>query len=138
MSTGWADDYLARRLGAGELLALMDARLGPWSGAAVPTPAFNYRFGRVEVDFRRTEVRRDGILLGLSAKEYRLLCYFIQNRGATLSRDELLARVWYYRGQAVSRTVDTHVAWLRGKVEPNRRRPEFILTIHGLGYKFVG
>jgi DNA-binding response OmpR family regulator len=97
-----------------------------------------YRFGSIEVYFRRAEVRRDGILLGLSAKEYKLLCYFIHHRGATLSREELLERVWRYPSAPTTRTIDTHVAWLRGKLEPNRHRPEFIVTVRGLGYKFIG
>lgn len=106
--------------------------------ASPPALAQTYRFGPMEVDFRRAELRRAGRLVGLSAKEFRLLRYFILHRGATLSRDELLDGVWGYDAMPATRTVDTHVAWLRGKIEPNRRRPQFILTIHGLGYKFVG
>ncbi|HEY0431185.1 MAG TPA: helix-turn-helix domain-containing protein [Pyrinomonadaceae bacterium] len=62
----------------------------------------------------------------------------IEYRGAALSRDELLNEVWGYDAAVSTRTVDVHVAWLRQKLEPNQRHPQFILTIHGLGYKFAG
>jgi two-component system alkaline phosphatase synthesis response regulator PhoP len=133
-----ADDYLTKPFDVAELLARVEARLRrrPLSAPAPSTDT--YRFGAVDVDFRRAEVRRDGRLLELSAKEYQLLRYFVHHRGATLSRDELLNGVWGYDAMPSTRTVDTHVAWLRGKVEPNRHYPQFILTVHGLGYKFVG
>ena len=90
------------------------------------------------VDFRRAEVARDGQPVELSAKEFQLLRYFVEHRGATLSRDELLDEVWGYDAMPTTRTVDVHVAWLRRKLEPNPKHPQFILTLHGLGYKFVG
>jgi two-component system alkaline phosphatase synthesis response regulator PhoP len=62
----------------------------------------------------------------------------IEHRGAALSRDELLNEVWGYDAAVSTRTVDVHVAWLRQKLEPNQRHPQFILTIHGRGYKFSG
>ena len=74
----------------------------------------------------------------LSALEFKLLRYFVEHRGATLSRDELLNEVWGYDAMPSTRTVDVHVAWLRQKLEPNPRIPQYILTIHGLGYKFAG
>jgi DNA-binding response OmpR family regulator len=97
-----------------------------------------YRFGSVEVDFRRAEVRRSGTLVALAAKELRLLRYFVQHRGELLTRNELLDGVWGYDAMPLTRTVDVHVAWLRKKLEPEPRQPRFILTVHKLGYKFVG
>jgi two-component system alkaline phosphatase synthesis response regulator PhoP len=97
-----------------------------------------YQFGDVVVDVRKAEVTRSGIALDLSAKEFHLLRYFIEHRGATISRDELLHQVWDYQATPSTRTVDVHVAWLRQKLEPNPRLPQFILTVHGLGYKFAG
>jgi two-component system, OmpR family, alkaline phosphatase synthesis response regulator PhoP len=76
--------------------------------------------------------------LDLSAKEFQLLKYFIEHRGATVSRDELLQEVWGYNAMPSTRTVDVHVAWLRQKLEPNPRVPQYILTVHGMGYKFAG
>ncbi len=79
-----------------------------------------------------------GEALDLSAKEFQLLKYFIEHRGATVSRDELLQEVWGYNTTPSTRTVDVHVAWLRQKLEPNPRMPQYILTVHGMGYKFAG
>jgi two-component system, OmpR family, alkaline phosphatase synthesis response regulator PhoP len=97
-----------------------------------------YRFGDVVVDFRRMEVTRAGAPVDLSAREFKLLRHFIEHRGATLSRDALLSDVWGYDEMPLTRTVDVHVAGLRQKLEANPRAPEYILTIHGLGYKFLG
>jgi two-component system alkaline phosphatase synthesis response regulator PhoP len=110
-------------------------RRRPSSGAA---GGDHYRFGEVRVDFRRMEVTRGGRIVDLSAREFKLLRHFIEHRGATLSRDELLAEVWGYDEMPLTRTVDVHVAGLRQKIEANPKAPEFILTIHGLGYKFTG
>ena len=74
----------------------------------------------------------------LSAKEFQLLRYFLEHRGATISRDELLHEVWGYEHTPSTRTVDVHVAWLRQKLEANPKVPQTIVTIHGLGYKFAG
>src|SRR5262249_49168423 len=86
-----------------------------------------------DVDFRKAEVTRAGKEVTVSAKEFQLLRYLIKQRGATLSRDELLNEVWGYDAMPTTRTVDVHVAWLRRKLEPNPRRPQYILTVHGPG-----
>ncbi len=132
-----ADDYLTKPFEMMELLARVEARL---RRAAPPATvdAEAYRFGAIQVDFRKAEVTRDGMPVAFSAREYQLLRYFIEHRGATISRDELLNHVWGYNAMPNTRTVDVHVAWLRQKIEPNPRHPQYILTAHGLGYKFVG
>lgn len=132
-----ADDYLTKPFEMMELLARVEARL---RRAAPPATvdAEAYRFGAIQVDFRKAEVTRDGLAVAFSAREYQLLRYFIEHRGATISRDELLNHVWGYNAMPNTRTVDVHVAWLRQKIEPNPRHPQYILTAHGLGYKFVG
>ena len=76
------------------------------------------------VDVRKAEVSRGGAMLELSAKEFQLLRYLIEHRGATLSRDALLQDVWGYSAMPSTRTVDVHVAWLRQKLEPNPRVPQ--------------
>jgi two-component system alkaline phosphatase synthesis response regulator PhoP len=130
-----ADDYLVKPFEMAELLARIEALLRRAPSGA-PT-ADGYRFGDVAVDFRRAEVTKAGRQLDLSAREFKLLRYFIEHRGATISRDELLNEVWGYNSMPSTRTVDVHVAWLRQKLESNSRHPEFLVTIHGLGYKFV-
>ena len=137
-----ADDYVTKPFEMIELLARIEALLRRAPATAVASPSAQlpetYQFGAVRVRFRRAEVERDGQRLELSALEFKLLRYLIEHRGATLSRDELLNEVWGYDAMPSTRTVDVHVAWLRQKLEPNPRHPQFILTVHGLGYKFAG
>ena len=91
------------------------------------------------MDFRKAEITKAGQPLELSAREFQLLRYFVEHRGATLSREELLNEVWGYNSMPSTRTVDVHVAWLRQKIEPNSAPSRsYILTVHGLGYKFAG
>ena len=132
-----ADDYLTKPFEMIELLARLEALLRR-APASAGVALERYQFGDVVVDVRKAEVTRNGIALDLSAKEFHLLRYFIEHRGATLSREELLHQVWGYHATPSTRTVDVHVAWLRQKLEPNSRMPQFILTVHGLGYKFAG
>ena len=106
--------------------------------AAASSSTEVYQFGAVRVDFRKAEVTRDGEPVELSAREFALLRYFIEHRESAITRDALLNEVWGYNAMPSTRTVDVHVAWLRQKLEPNPRHPQYILTVHGLGYKFVG
>ncbi len=131
-----ADDYVTKPFEMVELLARIEAKLR--RVPATPHPTEGYQFGDVRVDFRRAEVTRAGVLIELSAREFQLLKYFIEHRGATLSREELLNEVWGYNAMPSTRTVDVHVAWLRQKIEPNPRHPQYVLTVHGMGYKFAG
>jgi two-component system alkaline phosphatase synthesis response regulator PhoP len=134
-----ADDYVTKPFEMIELMARVEAQLRRSSGGGSGTvPGEVYQFGDIRVDFRRAEAYRDQEVVELSAKEFKLLRYFIEHRGAALSRDELLNEVWGYDAAVSTRTVDVHVAWLRQKLEANQRHPQFILTIHGLGYKFSG
>jgi two-component system alkaline phosphatase synthesis response regulator PhoP len=132
-----ADDYLAKPFEMMELLARIEALLRRTAGASGALPE-TYRFADVLVDFRRAEAMRDGRTIEMSAREFQLLRYLIEHRGAALTRDELLDEVWGYDAIPSTRTVDVHVAWLRQKIEPNPHHPQFILTIHGLGYRFAG
>ena len=135
-----ADDYLVKPFDMSELLARVEALLRRSTSAASGTQQAveSFKFGDVAIDFRRAEVTKGGELLELSAREFKLLRYFVEHRGAALSRDELLNEVWGYNAMPSTRTVDVHVAWLRQKLEDNPKHPEYILTVHGLGYKFVG
>ena len=131
-----ADDYVTKPFEMMELLARIEAKLR--RAPLAPHPSEGFQFDGVRVDFRRAEVSRDGEPIDLSAREFQLLKYFVEHRGATLTREELLNEVWGYNSMPSTRTVDVHVAWLRQKIEPNPRHPQFILTVHGMGYKFAG
>jgi two-component system alkaline phosphatase synthesis response regulator PhoP len=131
-----ADDYVTKPFEMVELLARIEAKLR--RAPAPAQPVDGYQFGEVRIDFRRAEVSRNGEPIDLSAREFQLLKYFIEHRGATLTREELLNEVWGYNSMPSTRTVDVHVAWVRQKIEPNPRHPQFILTVHGMGYKFAG
>jgi two-component system alkaline phosphatase synthesis response regulator PhoP len=139
-----ADDYLVKPFEMAELLARVEALLRRSAIAAVSTTAATpaavdaIAVGPFTIDVRRAEVRKNGTAVDLSALEFKLLRYFVEHRGAVLSRDELLNEVWGYDAMPSTRTVDVHVAWLRQKLEDNPRHPQYVLTVHGLGYKFVG
>jgi two-component system alkaline phosphatase synthesis response regulator PhoP len=134
-----ADDYLVKPFEMAELLARVEALLRRSAAATAGAPALgdSFRFGDIAIDFRRAEVTKAGQQLDLSAREFKLLRYFVEHRGAALTRDELLNEVWGYNAMPSTRTVDVHVAWLRQKLEDNPRHPQYIVTVHGLGYKFV-
>jgi len=130
-----ADDYLTKPFQMAELLARVDALM---RRSAHSTAKDQYRFDDFTVDFRKAELRRDGRVIPMSAKEFQLLRYFIEHADATISREELLREVWGYDVVPSSRTVDVHVAGLRQKLEKDPRNPELISTAVGLGYRFTG
>jgi DNA-binding response OmpR family regulator len=98
----------------------------------------SYEFAGRCVDFRHSELVCNGSKIGLSEREARLLRYFVQNRGKTISRSALLQHVWGYRRAPLTRTVDVHILRLRHKIEDNPRNPRFIITVPGFGYRFDG
>ncbi len=131
-----ADDYVTKPFGFLELMARVEAilRRGPGQRAGVEA----YRFGDVDVDFKKGEARKKGKLLDLSPRELRLLEYFIRHRGEVVDRDALLDAVWGYDTAPLTRTVDMHVAKLRKKIEDPRGEPKYLITVHRMGYKFTG
>jgi two-component system alkaline phosphatase synthesis response regulator PhoP len=130
-----ADDYVTKPFEMIELMARVEALL---RRAPTRPPVSDVKqFGTLRVDLRGTEVSRKGKIINLSAREFQLLHYFVDHPAMTVSRDELLKEVWGYSTETFTRTVDVHVFSLRQKLEKDPKRPELILTVPGLGYKFV-
>jgi two-component system alkaline phosphatase synthesis response regulator PhoP len=96
-----------------------------------------YRFGDVELDFEHYRGTRGEHALEMSPREFELLRYLIERKGESVSREQLLEDVWGYENYPSTRTVDTHIAKLRAKIGDSGSEPRHILTIHGVGYKFV-
>ena len=132
-----ADDYVTKPFNMLELMARVEAlmRRAPIRPTA-QIQVGEIEFGSIHVDLIGTEALRNGRPVNLSAREFQLLRYFIEHRGATLSREDLLRQVWGYSAEMYTRTVDVHVASLRQKLEDDPKQPKFILTVQGLGYKF--
>ena len=132
-----ADDYLIKPINADELQVRVEALLLRSIRNKKQELSF-YEFGGMRVDFGRSSLQRNGATITLSEREARLLRYFIENRGKTISRSALLQRVWGYRQAPLTRTVDVHILRLRHKVERDPREPQFIVTVPGFGYRFDG
>ena len=133
-----ADDYLTKPFEVIELLARVEALLRRSPSRPNGDGAEAFRFGDVQINFKRAEITRNADVVELSAMEFKLLHYLVENRGTVHSRDDLLDAVWGYDAMPNTRTVDVHIAWLRQKLEENPRHPHYIQTVHGMGYKFVG
>ena len=126
-----ADDYVTKPFGVLELLARIEALLR----RARPDPARVYRFGDVEVDASRRTVTRTGAPVTLTPMEFDLLLALLRRNGAVATRIDLLREVWGHSAAVLTRTVDTHIAELRRKLERNPAAPAFILTARKAGYR---
>ena len=129
-----ADDYVTKPFEFAELMARVEVLL---RRVPIHTGQGIHEFGTIRVDVKRAELTRDEKPVYLSAREFQLLRYFLERAGTTIPRKELLRSVWGYDEDALTRTVDTHVASLRQKLEENPKRPELIVTVAGVGYKFT-
>ncbi len=133
-----ADDYLGKPFDSAELLARIEAlvRRTKHAPARRERPKEIVRFGDVELDRARAEVRKAGVPVTLTVQEFRLLEFLSENDGRTLSRARLLQEVWGYDGTTASRTVDVHVSSLRQKLGDDPSDPRWIVTVRGFGYRF--
>lgn len=130
-----ADDYMTKPFSPRELMARVQAALRrPRVQAAAPAAI---RFGACEIDFAKMSARRAGKPITLTAHEFKLLKYFVENAERVLSREELLNEVWGYNSYPTTRTVDNQILKLRQKLEPNSADPHHLQTVYGAGYRFV-
>jgi len=131
-----ADDYITKPFSPRELLARVQAAIRR-SNRMGAKPASPRGFGDVTVDLDKMEVVRAGRPVSLTAQEFKLLRYFLENPMRVISRQQLLTEVWGYESYPTTRTVDNQILKLRQKLEPNPAEPRYLRTIHGAGYKFL-
>jgi len=130
-----ADDYITKPFSPRELIARVRAILRRRSQPVQELERFS--FADVEINFRKFETRRSGERLDLTVREYALLRYLIEHRDHAVSRNDILTQVWGDEADVFPRTVDTHVANLRKKLEPDPSLPRYIVGVRGIGYRFA-
>ena len=130
-----ADDYVTKPFSSSELMARIEALL---RRPPLQTNQLVHDFGTVRIDLRRMEVKRNGKLVRLTAREFQLLRYLVERPGIAVARKELLRSVWAYDADSFTRTVDVHIAGLRRKLEDDPDSPHLIVTVPGMGYRFDG
>ena len=130
-----ADDYVTKPFSIHELLARVRGLIRRSCGLSGALTRF--RFGDVDLDFRRQQVRKGRRKIALSSLEFELLRYLVLHRGQIISRDQLLNEVWGYKAINTTRAVDNLIVRVRQKLESRPHEPSHILTVHGMGYKFV-
>lgn len=131
-----ADDYVTKPFSSRELLARIKAILR--RGSERDQGIDSYRFDEIELDFSKYEAKKSGRAVPLTALEFSLLHFLIQNRGRVVHRNEVLDNVWGKDVYVDARTVDKHISLLRKKFEDDPQEPKYILGVRGVGYKFAG
>jgi two-component system, OmpR family, alkaline phosphatase synthesis response regulator PhoP len=128
-----ADDYVTRPIRTHDVLARLQVMIRRW----MPKVRGTYRFGDIDVDFLHQHARRGGSDVALSTLEFEVLRYFVAHKGQVIARDQLLHAVWGYHAFRTSRAVDNLVGRLRQKLEAHPHEPKHIVTVYGVGYRFV-
>jgi DNA-binding response OmpR family regulator len=130
-----ADDYITKPFSLIEFLARIKAilRRGPPKSKGIK----KFSFAGIEIDFENFEATKKGKDLRLTPREFHILRYMAENPGKVISRNELLDKVWGYKTFPTTRTVDNHIMRLRKQIESDPSEPRFILSVRGVGYKFV-
>lgn len=133
-----ADDYITKPFGMRELIARIKAniRRNDFMEDKSDAPADVQSFGNLEIDMNRYEVRKDGVPLELTLREFELLKYLAEREDKVFSREQLLEEVWGYEYYGDIRTVDVTVRRLREKLEDEPSDPKYIMTKRGIGYHF--
>ena len=132
-----ADDYVTKPFSVPELLARVRALIRRVELSKNGVPPGELQFDNVSIDFKRFEARKAGKTIEMSRKEFGILRLLAARAGEVVRRDELLDEVWGYDQFPTTRTVDNHIALLRGKLEEDPANPRRILTVHGVGYRLV-
>lgn len=135
-----ADDYMTKPFSMMELVVRAETilrRVGR-NQSQEEDNLTTYSFGDIHLDFKKHEATKADLPLELSPREFLLLAFFVKHRGEIVTRDQLLDAVWGFQSIPFTRTVDTHVAKLRKKLEDQACNPRYIVTVHRLGYKFTG
>ncbi len=131
-----ADDYVTKPFSVRELIARIGAHLRRQAkGNGAPERC---SFDDLEIDFDKLQCALSGNAISLTAREFEILRLLIRHRGEVVSRERILTEVCDYDSGATTRTVDTHIARIRRKLEPDAANPRYIMSVYGAGYKFVG
>ncbi len=128
-----ADDYITKPFSIRELLARVKAILRRTTIKSVDK---SYNFGKININFEKHEILKEGLKIELTLKEFEVLELLIKNKGRVMTRDFLLDKVWGYEYIGETRTVDVHIRHLRQKIEEDDKSPKYIETIRGIGYRF--
>jgi DNA-binding response OmpR family regulator len=132
-----ADQYVTKPFSIVELLERIAALLRRSAVPADKAPASRITFGDVDIDLAARTVTRSGSPCALTPKAYELLLALVKRDGAVAGRHELLKEVWGYGAFIMTRTVDTHIAELRRKLEMNPAEPQYIVTVWKVGYRLA-
>lgn len=130
-----ADDYIPKPFDVGELLARIDAVLR--RSRYLIDEKQTVRFDGIELDFFRLQAKKNGEPLDITSREFEILQLLVASAGETVTREQLLNHIWGNHASHYTRTIDAHITRLRHKIEPDPSEPKFIITVHGVGYRFI-